>query len=163
MIKSRNNLLLSLLIAFLSLGAAPAFAQQQCTQTFCVRYPADWVVTVQGSTLLLRDPDGTISVELRTVTEAAQFGQARRQFENELTARCRNLRWETEPTPAQQHGMTGLVRRGRGELNGRPMVFFMMGLADMTGGVVGAGVIVQGASRQEIEIMEDVLNSIRPA
>jgi hypothetical protein len=160
----RTSVLSGVALALTLASATPALAQSsQCTSTFCVTFPSDWEARVRGGTLQLTDPTRTISFELRTVTQAAQFTQARREYEAELTARATEFAWETEPTPAQQHGMAGLVRRGRALLNGRPMRILMFGLGHASGGVVGAGVIVQGASQAQLDALTQVLNSIRPA
>src|SRR5262245_34867530 len=91
-----------LLLAMLS---SPALAQSsQCTQTFCIDFPADWEARIRGSTLQIRGPGNTISVELQTVTQVAQFGQARREYEAELTSHATDLRWDNEGQPATQHG-----------------------------------------------------------
>jgi hypothetical protein len=161
---TRTAILASLAFILVSTAVMPAFAQSsQCTQTFCVSFPADWEARVRGGMLLLTDPTNSIRFELRSVTQLAQFQQARAEYERDLTARATNLAWETEPTPAQQHGMAGLVRRGRGTLDGRPMRFFMLGLAGGNGGVVGAGVITGGAPQAQVNTLIEVLNTIRPA
>src|SRR5687768_15795602 len=88
---STRTLLSSLAFVLVLSAVAPALAQSsQCTSTFCVSFPPDWEARARGRTLQLTDPTGTITFELRTVTQASQVGQARREYEAELTSRATN-------------------------------------------------------------------------
>lgn len=151
----------------LALSMAPevALARTQCDRAarVCVDVPDGWVATTQGETLVLAAPDRSLALELRAVTQLAQLGQARIDFERELAGRFLNLQWDGEPRAIQQNGMAGMGRRGRGQFpSGEPMRFFMLGLAHPTGGIVALGVISQRNREANAPILDAILSSIRP-
>jgi len=163
--KTRAVLTLTTLIT-LSLAASPAWARTECNQEarVCFDVPDDWVTTAQNGMIMVRPANGGVALEIRGVTEAAQLEQDRRLFERELASRCHALEWDTEPTAVQQHGMSGVVRRGHGAYeNGEEMRFFMVALAHTTGGIAALGVLTRRNLQANWPVLEAILNSIRPA
>ena len=148
-----------------SLSASSALARTECNRgaRICFDVPDHWVTTMQGEMIVVRPPDGGMALEVRGVTQVRELQRARVAFERELGTRCRALEWDTAPSPVQQHGMTGVVRRGHGVYDtGQEMGFFMVVIAHTTGGVAALGVVTRRHIRQNWPTMQRVLNSIRP-
>lgn len=143
-----------------------ALARDVCDRDagICVTVPDSWTTRTVDQTLVIGEPGRTMALELRIVRRLDQLAGARTDFERELNERFDQLQWSNEPRPAQQHGMMGLVRSGRGRFRdaGRmPITFFMLALGHSRGGVVGLGIVTE-QGRASAAVMEMILNSIRP-
>jgi hypothetical protein len=150
-------------ILWIAFGS-PALARTECDRNarVCLDVPDHWIRSQNGDTITIASPDRAMALELRAVTQISQLVPTRQRFEQGLGSRFQNLQWATAPTPVQQHGMQGVVRRGRGNFpNGEGIGFFMLMLGHDAGGVVGLGIVTDRNIQTNWPIMNAVLNSIR--
>ncbi|MGE0792269.1 MAG: hypothetical protein AB7S26_41735 [Sandaracinaceae bacterium] len=150
-----------------ALAPASALARDVCDRDagICVTVPDSWTTNMVNGVLVISEPGRTMALELRIVTQLDQLARARADFERELGGRFDELQWRGEATPAQQNGMTGIVRTGGGRFRDatrEQIRFFMLALGHQRAGVVGLGIITE-RGRANAAVMEMILNSIRAA